>query len=43
MLLVATLITPTIRVIVAAKVAVEHRESPEEEIIGNSALNDNMI
>jgi hypothetical protein len=34
--------TPTVRVIVATKVAVEHRGSPEEETIGNNVLNINM-
>jgi hypothetical protein len=38
MMLVATLITPTMSVITAKKLAFEHRGRPEEETIGNGSL-----
>jgi len=38
MILVTTLADPTVKVIMAAKLATEHTESPDKETIGKRAL-----
>jgi hypothetical protein len=43
MILVPTLVIPTMNVIVAVKLAAEHRGTPEVETIGNRILKEGKV